>query len=100
MPGAPPPAQPESARDPLRGPGGVVNEFGGKAEVNQYCGAANYGQPNCIYPWFTQGADGFRYGVNYPGTINGFGQADRFAQTRQCGGPFGPDITYCSTILP
>ena len=37
----------------------VVSDYGGKAEVNQYCGAANYGNPFCIYPWFTLGTSGF-----------------------------------------
>jgi hypothetical protein len=27
------------------------------------------------------------------------GQASQFATTMQCGGPFGPDSTYCDTIL-
>ena len=27
------------------------------------------------------------------------GQADQFAQTMACGGPFGPDTTYCDTLL-
>ncbi len=31
----------------------VVSDFGGRAEVDANCGAANYGQPFCIYPWFT-----------------------------------------------
>jgi len=79
---------------------GVVSDFGGKAEVNQYCGAANYGQPFCIYPWYSKGASGFHYGVDYGDTVNDFGQADQFAQTTECGGPFGADSTYCSTILP
>jgi hypothetical protein len=29
----------------------VVSDFGGKAEVNQYC--PHYGGPFCIYPWFS-----------------------------------------------
>src|SRR5579862_753145 len=59
---------------------GVVSDFGGKAEVNQYCGAANYGQPDCIYPWFTLGSSGFHYGVDYSDNVNDFGQADQFQQ--------------------
>jgi len=77
----------------------VVSDFGGKAEVNQYCGAANYGKPFCIYPWFTLGNTGYHFGVDYPGQLKDFGQADQFTQTRQCDGPFGPNSTYCSTIL-
>jgi hypothetical protein len=79
---------------------GVVSDFGGKAEVNQYCGAANYGQPDCIYPWFTLGTTGFHYGVDYSDNVNDFGQADQFQQDLLCGGPFGADSTYCSTVLP
>ena len=77
----------------------AVSDFGGKAEVNQYCGAANYGQPFCIYPWYTLGSTGWHYGVDYPDTLKDFGQANQFAQTTKCGGPFGPDSTYCVTIL-
>ncbi len=77
----------------------AVSDFGGKAEVNQYCGAANYGSPFCIYPWYTLGTTGFHYGVDFPDTKKDFGQADQFAQTMQCGGPFGADSTYCDTIL-
>ena len=75
----------------------VVSDFGGKAEVNQYCSV--YGGPYCIYPWFTLGSTGYHYGVDFPDTVKDFGQADQFQQTTQCGGPFGPDSTYCSTIL-
>jgi hypothetical protein len=77
----------------------AVSDFGGKAEVNQYCGASAYGQPFCIYPWFTLGSSGYHYGVDYPDTLKDFRQADQFAQTLKCGGPFGPDSTYCATIL-
>ena len=76
---------------------GVVSDFGGKAEVDQYCSA--YGGPFCIYPWFTLGTTGYHFGVDYPDTLKDFGQADQFSQTTECGGPFGPDSTYCSTIL-
>ena len=77
----------------------VVSDFGGKAEVNQYCGAAAYGQPFCIYPWYTLGKSGFHYGVDFPDTTNDYGQADQFQQTQGCGGPFGPNSTYCSTVI-
>lgn len=75
----------------------VVSDFGGEAEVNQYCSA--YGGPFCIYPWFTLGSSGYHYGVDFPDNVNDFGQASQFAQTTQCGGPFGPNSTYCVTIL-
>ena len=77
----------------------AVSDFGGKAEVNQYCGAAAYGNPFCIYPWYTLGTTGYHYGVDYSDLVNNFGQAEQFTQTQQCGGPFGPNSTYCSTIL-
>lgn len=79
----------------------VASDFGGKAEVNQDCGAANYGTPFCWYPWYAYNGTlrAFTYGGDYPGTTKDFGQALQFRQTMQCGGPFGPDSTYCSTIL-
>jgi hypothetical protein len=77
----------------------VVSDFGGRAEVDQSCGAANYGQPFCIYPWYTLGSTGFHYGVDFPGTLNDFGQVNQFQTTLQCGGPFGPDSTYCATQI-
>ena len=76
---------------------GVVSDFGGKAEVDQYC--STYGGPYCIYPWFTLGATAYHYGVDFPDTVKDYGQADQFQQSTQCGGPFGPNSTYCSTIL-
>ncbi len=77
----------------------VVSDFGGKAEVNQYCPA--YGGPYCIYPWFAfNGADNaFTYGADYPGTKFDYNMADQFQQALNCGGPFGPDSTYCDTVL-
>ncbi len=79
----------------------VASDFGGEAEVNQYCGAANYGQPFCAYPWYSYNkADGgFTYGGDYPGWTKDYGQALQFQQTTQCPSPYGPDTTYCSTIL-
>lgn len=75
----------------------VVSDQGGKAEVALSC--ATYGGPFCIYPWYTLGKSGFHYGVDYPDTLKDFGQANQFTQTQQCGGPFGPNTTFCSTIL-
>ena len=79
----------------------VVSDFGGEAEVNQYCGAANYGQPFCSYPWYAlnKSLGGFTYGGDYPGTTKDYGQALQFQQTMQCPSPYGPNTTYCSTIL-
>lgn len=81
----------------------AVSDFGGKAEVNQYCGAANYGTPFCWYPWFTLNKTGstsfYTYGADYRGTKNNFGQANQFAQTEQCPSPFGPNTDYCATTL-
>jgi hypothetical protein len=77
----------------------VVSDFGGTAEVNQFC--PSYGGPYCTYPWFTfnSASSALTYGADYPGTKFDYGQAAQFATTTQCGGPFGPDSTYCDTIL-
>ena len=77
----------------------VVSDFGGKAEINQDCGAANYGRPFCTYPWFAQNGAAFTYGGNYPGTTNDFGQADQFQQTKNCTSPLGGFPQYCSTVI-
>jgi hypothetical protein len=75
----------------------VVSDQGGKAEVNVSCSV--YGGPFCIYLWYTLGRSGFHYGVDYPDNLKDFGKADQFAQTQQCGGPFGPNSTYCATVI-
>lgn len=79
----------------------AVSDYGGKAEVNQDCGAANYGTPFCYYPWFAYNgtAKAFTYGGDYPGTTKDYGQAGQFTQTKQCSSPSGPNTTYCSTNL-
>ena len=46
-----------------------------------------------------RGATGFHFGVDFPDTIKDYKQADQFQQTPQCGGPFGPNSTYCDTVL-
>ena len=74
-----------------------VSDFGGKAEVLASCSA--YGGPFCIYPWYTLGKSGYHFGVDFPDNVKDFGQADQFQQTTNCGGPFGPNSTYCATIL-
>jgi hypothetical protein len=75
----------------------VVSDQGGKAEVAQSC--ATYGGPFCIYPWYTLGKTGFHYGIDYPDTLKDFGQADQFAQTSQCNGPFGANTLFCANVL-
>lgn len=75
----------------------AVSDQGGKAEVLATC--SSYGGPFCIYPWYTLGASGFHYGIDYPDTLKDFKQANQFSQTLQCGGPFGPDSTYCANTL-
>lgn len=74
-----------------------VSDQGGRAEVLASCSV--YGGPLCIYPWYTLGSSGFHFGVDFPDNIKDFGQADQFQQTLQCGGPFGPNSTYCATVL-
>ncbi len=75
----------------------AVSDEGGKAEVALSC--PTFGGPFCIYPWYTLAKSGFHYGIDYPDTLKDFGQADQFTQTLGCGGPFGPNTTFCSTIL-
>jgi hypothetical protein len=79
----------------------VVSDYGGKAEINQYCGAANYGTPFCWYPWyaFNSTLNAFTYGGHYPGTKNDFGQADQFQQGLNCTSPQGGFAQYCSTQI-
>jgi hypothetical protein len=79
----------------------AVSDFGGIAEVNTSCGAANYGTPFCYYPWFSFNGslNGFTYGGDYPGTTNDFGQALQFDQNLDCPSPSGPNTTYCATVL-
>jgi hypothetical protein len=74
-----------------------VSDQGGKAEVLATCKV--YGGPICIYPWYTLGTSGFHFGVDFPDNIKDFDQADQYQQTLQCGGPFGPNSTYCATVL-
>ena len=77
----------------------VVSDFGGAAEVNANC--SSYGGPYCIYPWFTfnSSANALTYGVDYAGTKFDYGQAGQFQTSAQCGGPSGPNTTYCDTVL-
>ncbi len=75
----------------------AVSDLGGKAEVLATCSV--YGGPFCIYPWYTLGTSGYHFGVDYPDTTKDFGQANQYQQTLLCGGPFGPNSTYCDTLL-
>jgi hypothetical protein len=79
----------------------AVSDFGGKAEVDQYCGAANYGTQFCSYPWYAFNGKNstFTYGGDYPGTTKDFGQALQFQQQKNCVSPAGPFAQYCSTVL-
>jgi hypothetical protein len=79
----------------------VVSDYGGKAEVDQYCGAANYGSAFCWYPWYAYNGTtkSFSYGADYPGTTKDFGQALQFQQQKDCVSPAGPYPQYCSTVL-
>jgi hypothetical protein len=83
----------------------TVSDTGGKAEVlgNSFVGptdCTSYGGPFCIYPWYTQGSSGVHYGVDFPDEVNHLRGVDQFAQTEECGGPFGPNSTYCDTPVP
>jgi hypothetical protein len=79
----------------------AVSDYGGKAEIDANCGAANYGAPYCTYPWFAfNGTDkAFTYGGDYAGTTKDFGQALQFQQQKNCVSPAGPFPQYCSTVL-
>jgi hypothetical protein len=79
----------------------AVSDFGGEAEVNQDCGAGNYGTPFCTYPWYAfNGTDNaFTFGGDYPGTTKDFGQALEYTQTKDCTSPNGQFAQYCSTVL-
>jgi hypothetical protein len=79
----------------------AVSDYGGAAEVDQYCGSALYGTSFCWYPWYAlnRTLGGFTYGGDYPGTSNDYGKAAQFQQATDCPSPFGPDTTYCSTVL-
>jgi hypothetical protein len=79
----------------------VVSDYGGEAEVDQYCGAANYGTPFCSYPWYAWNKElgAFTYGGDYPGTANDYGRAGQFSQTEDCTSPAGPYPQYCATVL-
>ena len=76
----------------------VVNDLGGSAEVMQHCKL--YGTPFCIYPWYTKGSDGsFRYGIDYPDTVKNYGQAEQFATSPECPGPYGAQSTFCPLVI-
>jgi hypothetical protein len=79
----------------------AVSDFGGAAEVNQDCGATNYGKPFCSYPWyaFNSTDNAFTYGAHYPGTSKDFGQAAQFQQALNCASPADASPQYCATIL-
>jgi hypothetical protein len=84
----------------------VVSDTGGKAEVlgDSFVGptdCSGYGGPFCTYPWFALNGTGsaFTYGADYPGTKFDYGKANEFATAPRCGGPFGPDSTYCDTVI-
>jgi hypothetical protein len=75
----------------------VVSDYGGTDEVSHFCGV--YGAPFCTYPWYAWNGSAFSYGVDFPGTVQDWGQAGQFATSMDCGGQFGPKTTYCDTIL-
>lgn len=70
-------------------------------ELQFYPDCPSYGGPFCTYPWYALNSNGkaFTFGADYPGTLHDYGQGFQFATTPQCGGPFGPDSTFCDTTL-
>jgi hypothetical protein len=77
----------------------VTSDLGGTAEVSSYCPA--YGGPYCTYPWYAANSaySAITFGADYPGTKFDYKQGSQFPATMQCGGPYGPDSTYCDTVL-
>jgi hypothetical protein len=77
----------------------VVSDLGGTAEIDATC--PGNGTAFCTYPWYAfNGTDkAFTYGADYQGTQFDYGQSTQFATTPLCGGPFGPDSTFCDTVL-
>ena len=81
----------------------TVSDTGGKAEVlgNSWVGPnpcnGQYGGPFCTYPFYTLGTSGIHYGSHYADETDDFGGVEQFAQTLECGGPFGDNSTYCAT---
>lgn len=53
----------------------------------------------CSPVWQVSSKSSAETAAFYPGTKFDYSQAGQFATTMQCGGPFGPDSTYCDTIL-
>ncbi len=82
----------------------TVSDTGGKAEIlgNSFVGptlCSGYGGRFCVYPHYTLGTSGFHYGFGFPDDVNDLMGVDQFAQTLECGGPFGPNSTYCDTVV-
>jgi hypothetical protein len=77
----------------------VTSDLGGTAEVSSYCPA--YGGPYCTYPWYAANSaySAIIFGADYPGTKFDYKQGSQFPATMQCGGPYGPDSTYCDAVL-
>jgi hypothetical protein len=83
----------------------VVSDTGGKAEVlgHSFVGPTHctkYGGPYCIYPWYSWDGSALNYGVRYPNTVQGLGQANQFQKKPTCpaDGVFSGN-TYCDAIV-
>jgi hypothetical protein len=77
---------------------GIASDYGGAAEVEQYCG--HYGGPNCIYPWYSSTAAGtIHFGVQYPDSLKNFGGGHQYAPTAECDSPYGKDTAYCVRVI-
>jgi hypothetical protein len=77
----------------------VVSDLGGNAEITASCSSS--GGPFCTYPWYALNSTSaaFTFGADYPGTKFNYGQSSQFTTQPLCGGPFGPDSTFCDTVL-
>ena len=77
---------------------GIASDYGGAAEVLQYCG--HYGGPNCIYPWYSSTADGtFHFGARYADSVKNYGGGHQYAPTTKCDSPYGRHTAYCVRIV-
>jgi hypothetical protein len=79
----------------------AVSDFGGVAEVDAACGAGNFGQPFCTYPWYSynRSQNAFNFGGDYAVNSADFGQAAQFATTEDCVSPSDGSPQYCATPI-
>jgi len=59
------------------------------------------GQTDCTYPWYASNSayGAITYGASYPGTKSDYGQGSRSRRRCNAAALYGPDSTYCDTVL-